>query len=291
MQKTKIINAFKKYLGTNTIKLSYMERFLGGMSNYTYHVIVNDTSYVIRIANKAGKVFVNYPVEKLHLFLVEPFNITSNTLFYDTKTGVKISAYLPGHNLTKDLIENDYIGVATILRKLHSLPIEGVDYDEKGRFVRYERIIKEKLSFLYYELKKFWLKENRTTYKDKKIVFTHGDAQRTNIIKDDNTYHLVDFEFAGMNDPFFDIASFGNIDFNDSLLLLDYYLERPALPNEKRRVMFHRMFQVLQWHTVALAKHNSGQSEKLHIDFKLYSERYLAFANELMNKIKALPIK
>lgn len=291
MYKEKIINAFKVYLGTDDVNLEYQERFLAGMSNYTYHVRVNGVDYVIRIANQEGRIFVNYASEKLHLFLLEPFGVTSKTLFYDTESGTKISEYIPGANLTSELTSEDYKGVARALHELHNLPIEGVDYDEINRLARYEAPVKAHLSSTYFELKAFWLKENATTYKDSGIAFTHGDAQRTNIIKSGENYFLVDFEFAGMNDPYFDIASFGNISFDDSLNLLDYYLDRKALPHEKRRVMFHRLFQVLQWHVVALQKHLSGQSEKLLIDFKKYSDNYLAFAGVLAQKIKALPTK
>lgn len=290
MHKEKIITTFKKYLGTNNVKLEYQERFLGGMSNYTYHVIINGQDYVIRIANLEGKVFVDYPTEKLHLFLLKPFNITSKTLFYDTDTGIKIAEYIPGHNLTNDLTSEDYVGVAHELHKLHKLPIEGVDYGQIQRLEKYETLVKGCLTPEYFEIKAFWLKENATTYKDLDLVFTHGDAQRTNIVKNGAVYTLLDFEFAGMNDIYFDIASFGNIEFNDSLTLLDYYLGRKAFPHEIRRVKFHRLFQVLQWHVVALQKDLNGQSTKLHIDFKKYSENYLAFARYLMNKIKALPV-
>lgn len=291
MQKANIIKTFQKYLNTKDVTITYIERFLGGMSNYTYHVIVNGQDYVIRIANKDGKEYVSYAGEKLHLFLLEPFHITSKTLFYDTETGHKISEYLPGQNITSTLTEDDYIGVAQALHTLHDLPIEGLDYDEINRLKRYEKRIKNELSDTYFSLKKYWIHEFNAVYAAFPKVFTHGDAQRSNIVKHEVTYTLVDFEFAGNNDPFFDIASFGNISFNDSLNLLDYYLGRKAKPYEIRRVMFYRLFQVLQWHVVALAKHMKGQSEKLHIDFKEYSDHYLSFAQELSEKIKALPVK
>lgn len=291
MHKKIIIKTFQTYLHTNDVRLTYIHRFLGGMSNYTYHVVINECDYVIRIANKDGAAFVNYASEKLHLFLLEPFNFTSKTLYYDTDSGIKISAYLNGTNLTAELSNEDYAGVATELHKLHALPIEGIDYDQIPRLARYEALATTSLNPHYYALKNFWIDEFNTHYAGNKQVFTHGDAQRTNIIKDGTKYTLVDFEFAGINDPFFDIASFGNIDFTDSLVLLDYYLGRKALPHETRLVMFHRLYQVLQWHVVAKVKDDNGQSELLHIDFKAYSENYLNFAHELMTKIKALPVR
>lgn len=283
--------AFKTYLQTADVNLSYVHRFLGGMSNYTYHVVINDVSYVIRIANQEGKDFVNYASEKLHLFLVEPFGITSKTLYYDTETGIKINEYIEGDNLSTALLPEDYAGVAKVLHALHALPLEGLDYEKEARLLRYEKLCTSPLSDAYFKTKAFWLAEFENVYRANPVVFTHGDAQRSNIIKHQDSYTLVDFEFAGMNDPYYDLASFGNINFDDSLVLLDYYLGRKAKEHEQRRVMFYRLYQVLQWHVVAKVKDDNGQSEKLQIDFKKYSDNYLAFAQVLMAKIKALPVR
>ncbi len=291
MHENDIKKAFRQYLMTDDVTLSYVHRFLGGMSNYTYHVIINDHDYVIRIANLEGKDFVNYATEKLHLFLLEPYDFTSKTLFYDTTTGIKISEYFPGENLTVTLTPEDYTAVAAELHKLHALPIEGIDYEKKVRIEHYEALVESPFNPDYFVAKNFWLNEFDTHYAAIPYVFTHGDAQRSNILKHGTKYTLLDFEFSGMNDPFYDLASFGNINFDDSLTLLDYYLKRPAQAFEKRRVMFYRLYQVLQWHIVAKIKDDNGQSEKLHIDFKKYSDNYLNFALVLMAKIKALPVR
>ena len=89
MHKDKIINAFKIYLNKDEVNLEYQERFLGGMSNYTYHVKVNGKDYVIRIANKEGRCLLITQLRNF-IFLLEPFNITSKTLFYDTDTRLNL---------------------------------------------------------------------------------------------------------------------------------------------------------------------------------------------------------
>ena len=63
-------------------------------------------------------------------------------------------------------------------------------------------------------------------------------------------FTCLTLNFSGLNDPYSDVASFGNITFNDPLLLLNYYLKRQAKPAEVRRLMFNRLYQVLQWHVV-----------------------------------------
>lgn len=289
MHKQEIMKLLQTYLETENVTITQIERFLGGMSNFTYHVVANEVHYVVRIASKEGKVFVNYPSEKLHLFLVEPYNITSKTLYYDTKTGNKITEYIHGNNLASEINDKDIKAIAGLLQKIHALPLTGLDYDHISRLSRYEALIHEKLSEEYNELKGHWITEKETTYKNVTQVFTHGDAQRSNLILDDKgDYYILDFEFSGQNDPFYDIASFGNINFSDTLILLDYYLGRKATDSEKRRMYFNRMYQVLQWHLVAYYKDEIGLSEKLHIDFKTYSAKYLAFARYLYEEIKKL---
>lgn len=287
MHYEQIKNVFTKYLKTDDFTLVVKERFLGGMSNFTYHAIVNGVDYVIRIANRTGRDFVSYVDEKLHLHLVEPFGLTSKTLYYDLDEGHKIAEYIPGENLTSSLDTNDLENIAHLLRELHKTKIEGIDYDLVGRFTRYEKLVPQ-LSPLYYELKSFWLQEYENTYRKFLKIFCHGDVQRTNIIRGPEGYFFVDFEFAGMNDPFIDIAGFGNISFDDALALLPYYLKKPAGDNDYRRLYFYRMFQVLQWHLVATYKHDIGQSAALHIDFEKYAHNYLKFAEDYREKIISL---
>ncbi len=282
-----IREVFTSYLQREDFKLEVLERFLGGMSNFTYHVRVNNVDYVIRIANETGKDFVDYTSEKLHLHLVEEHGLTSKTYYYDLGRGHKISAYIPGTNLINDFSEEDYENIAKLLRLLHKTNIKALDYDMVGRFVRYEKLV-PKLSKEYYTLKQFWLELYEKTYVQFPKVFTHGDAQRSNIIKGPTGYILVDFEFAGMNDPYYDIASFGNIDFNDSLRLLTHYLKNPPRNDDYRRVYFYRMFQVLQWHVVATYKESIGQSAALHIDFAKHAAKYLKFAQDYKEKIISL---
>ena len=105
-------------------------------------------------------------------FLVEPFNLTTKTLYYDTEKGIKISEYISGSDLTvAPLVEADLDSVSNILRELHALKIEGVDFDPAPRLVRYEKTLLSSLSEEYYRIKAFWLNELNTTYKDVEHVF------------------------------------------------------------------------------------------------------------------------
>lgn len=273
------------YFNVSEDKVKVDHRFKGGMSNYTYLVYVEDMPYVIRKIGSKGEVIVNPKNEKQHLELVSSLNITSNTLFLNEDNGDKVSTYLEGEILSGNITENDYLEVSNILKTLHQSKITGNDYELKDRLRRYEKLLSNKVCLKYYELKLMWLKLYDENYINSKKVFCHGDAQRSNIIRTKDGIKLLDFEFSGMNDPFYDIASFGNISFDDSLKLLDYYLDFKTTKEDINKLRFYRMYQVLQWHIVASYKDEVGLSELLNLDFNLIAEKYLKFAEELYLKI------
>lgn len=260
-------------------------RLKGGMSNYTYLVYVKNEPFVVRIIGDKGEVLVNPKHEKDHLMLVKDLTITSETVFLDEKSGAKISKYIEGEVLSSDITETDYENVASTLKKVHESKLVGHDYELKDRLRRYEKLLVNRVSQRYYTLKLTWLKLYDEIYEKEDKVFCHGDAQRSNLIRTNDGIQLLDFEFSGMNDPYYDIASFGNISFNDSLKLLDYYLGRKATKEEQNKLKFYRMFQVLQWHIVATYKHEVGLSEKLQLDFSMIAEKYLGLAEQFYFEI------
>ncbi|WP_025724643.1 choline/ethanolamine kinase family protein [Acholeplasma granularum] len=261
-------------------------RFKGGMSNYTYLIYVKNHPYVIRIIGEGGEHLVNPHTEKTHLKTIETLNISSDVVYFDVKTGIKVSKYVEGTPLSVEMSDEDYHDVAKILKKLHDAKLTGADYDLKGRLRRYEKLLKTLPSPHYYQLKMAWLTLYDNYYINYPKVLCHGDAQRSNIVKGNDKTYLLDWEFTGLNDPYYDIASFGNIDFKDAEKLLEIYLERKPSSKDYERIRFYRMYQVLQWHIVASYKHEIGLSEKLHLDFKMIAEKYLNFADYLLKLIK-----
>jgi thiamine kinase-like enzyme len=138
----------------------------------------------------------------------------------------------------------------------------------------------------YQYLKSEWIKMYETEHQDKPKVFCHNDAQRSNMVVGKNQLYLLDWEYAGLNEFYYDIASFGNVNFDDALKLLDVYLNRKATRDEQNSVRFYRMFQALQWHQVATRKDMVGLSEVLKFDFKMLAEKYLNLAEKLYLEIK-----
>ena len=269
----------------NADEVIIKHRLLGGMSHLTYVIEIKGELFTYRVIGKDGNLFVNRHLEHENIKRVEPLNLNNETIYFDESTGEKAAKYVEGTVLSS-VDYNQYLkDVAKMLKKLHHSGIEPAsDYGLLERLELYETYT-EKRSDLYLDLKKKWMNMYLNERLGMPKVFCHNDAQRSNIVIGKNQLYLLDWEYAGLNEFYYDIASFGNVRFEDALELLDVYLEKKATKKEQDMVRFYRMFQALQWHQVALRKAMIGLSEVLHFDFEELSKKYLNLANTLYDQI------
>jgi len=261
-------------------------RLLGGMSHLTYHIAIDGIDYTYRVIGKDGNLFVDRLIEQKNLDIIRPLNLNNETVFFDTTTGEKAAKYVEGTVLTQLDYRPFLPLVSKALKTLHHSSLKPAsDYGLIDRLKLYESYTNIK-SDKYLKLKDAWIKMYQEEHQHQPKVFCHNDAQRSNMVVSKDRLYLLDWEYAGLNEFYYDIASFGNVDFNDALELLDVYLERKATKVEQDSVRFYRMFQALQWHQVALRKDMIGLSEVLHFDFKMLSEKYLNLAETLYIAIK-----
>jgi len=271
-------------------EIEVVKRLMGGMSNYTYVIMIKGMLYTFRIPGKNASKFVDRTIEKHNIELIENLDLNNITIYLDVETGYKIAEYLEGTPL-HELNPLDYLNeAAEVLHKIHeSNLLSRNDYDPLKRLKVYESYTYEYghvHSQRYLDLKAKFL-----SYKDKymdksKLVLAHGDSQVSNFVVTDSGLRLMDWEFTGNNDPYYDIACFGNSNFDHALALLPVYLKREPTVEDYNRLYFFRSFQTLQWHNVALYKEFIGLSKDLGVDFMFVANLYLDKAENFLNHIK-----
>jgi len=267
-----------------------IKRLMGGMSNYTYVISVNSKLYTFRIPGKKASKFVERVVEAHHIELVEDLDLNNKTVYLDIYTGYKIAEYIEGTPL-HELDPLDYLNeAAEVLHKIHESGKKSqYNYNPLGRLALYENHLEE-FDYIhsqrYVDLKQRFLSHNGNFLDESKLVLTHGDSQISNFVVTENGLKLMDWEFTGNNDPFYDIACFGNNNFDHALALLPVYLGHTPTVEDYNRLYFFRAFQTLQWHNVALYKEFIGLSKDLGVDFMFVANLYLDKAERFLNSIK-----
>lgn len=279
-----------KELQVDENQIHVENRLMGGMSNYTYVFSISDKKYTFRIPGKKAEKFVDRDIEKDNIELVRSLELNNDTLFLDVESGYKIAEYIEGQPLS-ELNPLDYLKEASdVLKKVHSMgKVSKNDYDPCNRLKYYESHLEEynyKHTERYLELKAKWESLKDTYLQESRLTLSHGDSQISNFLVTENGLRLMDWEFTGNNDPYYDIACFGNNDFAHAEALLPVYLEREPKTEEFNRLYFFRMYQCLQWHNVALYKEFIGLSKDLGVDFNFIASLYLDKATSFLNKIK-----
>lgn len=269
MKTEMIVDYIRDNLGLEAIVLN---RLMGGMSNYTYLIKVNEEFYTFRVPGDGAQHFVDRVIELKNIDMISSLDFCPKPDYFNIKNGYKISEYVEGIPM-HELDVKPYDKVTTLLKRLHTSTKFDNDYDPIKRLSYYESI-NETDNPLYDALKEQWLSIYNSILKHVPLVPCHGDAQPSNFVVGEECLYLVDWEFAGNNDPIYDIACFGNANFKDALALLKVYFE--DCDKEKyQRLYSWRMFQCLQWYNVASYKDQIGLSEKLEIDFNYISKIYI----------------
>ncbi len=268
--------------------LKLVTRFSGGMSNFTY--LVEDSSngekFVFRYPGDGAFNFVDYKLELDALEEGYKLGLTSETVHFDVETGIKLARYVEGENLVGADI--DYNAVFEYLKKFHSSNFRNlVDYDHFGRLNSYEQLHSNE-NEQYDNLKAYFTDLYESTLGQYVTKPCHNDSQLANFITTtDGELFLVDFEYAAINDPIYDVACFGNIDLGNAIDLLSS-CEFDDREDPLIRLYGWRLFQCLQWFNVASYKHDIGLGEKLGLDFNAISNKYITLANTLKSLIDNL---
>ena len=267
-----------------------IKRLEGGMSNYTYVVECNGKKYTYRVPGKYAEKFVDRNDEWYNVKEVDKLNINNITTYFEIPTGEKLAEYVDGVILSETDIVSYNAMSAQALKKIHNSTLKFKDYNAFARLADYENYCIN-LGFVHpeeYMVLKNKLKNLQQMQKRVKLVPCHCDYQPTNLVVQGDKLYVLDWEFAGMNDPIYDVACYGNAGFDKALLLLEAYVGHKPVKEELQRLYFHRAFQCLQWYNVAIFKDRIGLSKDLNMDFNQVALMFFGMATDLLNHYDSL---
>ncbi|MCD8203851.1 MAG: phosphotransferase [Coprobacillus sp.] len=260
----------------------------GGMTNKSYLVEARDSNYIYYVPTEFASETINRSNEMKASMAAFKAGLTSMSIYFDPKTGVKINSYIYGNSLNK-IEDYDVEKVAELLHNLHNLDVKGMTtLDLKDNMGFYLNYIKDK-SALDPRFNAIW--EYFLSFSDylKQFPHTlcHHDFQRSNVIlSDSGRYYVIDFEFASYGDPVYDISAFSNDRMEDGLELLKAYFKDEINIDSYKRFYLYRIYLSLQWYIVATIKADDKENDALGIDFKGVASYFLDNAEECAKTLK-----
>ena len=249
----------------------------GGITNHNFKVEVDGNAYVLRMGGaKTGLLGIDRAVEHAASLRAEEIGIGPPVADFVASEGWLVTRFIDGRPIAVEEMRSASTlpRIAEALRKLHSaraIP---------GRFDSFQVVdtYREEAEANGVHIPEEFARARdvaeriRAARGPQPLVPCHNDLLNANFL-DDGAIRIVDWEYAGMGDRFFDLANFSvNHDFgvdDDGRLVAAYFgVERDADLAAVRLMRFMSDFREAMWGVL-----QSGISE-LDFDFEGYAAKH-----------------
>lgn len=217
------------------------KRIKQGMTNTVFSFVCRGKKYIYRHPGLGTEKIIDRTRESIAQEVAKKMGIDCTLVKNDPLKGWKLSHYVEHVEFDYDNLEDEKRGIA-LIRKMHEKPAKlGFTMDMIGRAAKMQELVSEDYYDAYgkfEEIRNRIMEVHHYAELDGYgLEMCHNDAYAGNILLGKNETVLIDWEYAGDNDPAADIASFiVNYDHSkeDCDRILETYFERPLTREEQR---------------------------------------------------------
>lgn len=231
---------------------------LGGMTNRNYLVRINGGAYVVRIPGEGTDEYMDRNADELAGRITSDLGVNVPRIYYDLKTGVQITRYIEGGTTMNADLFRDPGAIQRAAKSFHKLHTSGQKFasrfDEKVVAQEYIDILKSKDAHLPEGYDRVQAEADRIrdalAASCGELVACHNDPAPENLVDAGDRMYILDWEFGGNNDPFWDLADLAvetNFSEAQDRLLLEAYLGREPKQSEYGRIVLQKSMVFLLW--------------------------------------------
>ena len=279
--KNDAIEIIENILKVNKKDIHNIHTLKKGMTNRSFIFTVNNKRYIMRIPGEGTDKLIDRREEYDVYQRVKKEPYTETILYLNPDNGYKISEFLENTRNSDSNNVQDVKESMNVLRKFHSQNYQ-VDhtFDLWKQIDFYESLRKTASAYRDYEEIKDWVLKLKPFIEDNvtKWSLCHIDANYDNFLIDqNNNVFLIDWEYAGMQDPDLDIAMYAiyagytkeKID-----QLINIYYENKISENIRYKIYAYVAVGGLLWSNWCEYKQSLG------LDFGEYSLAQYRYAKE-----------
>ena len=253
----------------------------GGITNKNYKITSNGESYVLRMGGNETKFLgIDREVEYECSRLAAQIGVAPEPIAFIAPEGFILARFISGKGIPAEEIgiEENIRRVVESMRAYHALesfPGSFSPFRVAEEYARTARSFDVKLP----EKMDWYLKKSReietALYGREPLALhpCHNDLLNGNFIDDGSRFRILDWEYAGMGDIFFDLGNFAiQHEFNDEqdeILLKAYFGE----PTDSQRAHQKLMKIMSDLREAMWAQVQIGVSQ-LEFDYKGYGQKY-----------------
>lgn len=288
------ISTISEALGVKEEEIRDIEILKKGMTNRSFLFTVHDHKYIMRIPGEGTDRLISRKNEAAVYQAISGKGLCDDPVYINPDNGYKITAYLDHVRVCDSADVNDLTLCMRKLKNFHQMRLEvGHTFDIFGQIVFYESLWNGAPS-VYRDYEK--TKENVFRLKSfidaekKDWCLCHIDSVPDNFLfyqdeKGTEQLQLTDWEYAGMQDPYVDIAMFiiySLYSKEEADRLIDIYFEGKCEKRVRARIYCYIAMCGLLWSNWCEFKRIFG------VEFGEYSLRQYRYAKEYYRHAAAL---
>lgn len=257
-----------KVFQVNESEIHNIRCLKAGMTNKSFLFEVKGRHFICRIPGPGTDLLINRKDEGNVYQLIAPLKISEHILFFDGETGYKIAKYYEGARNASARNWDEVKQCMSVLRKLHHSTLEADhDFDLRERIRFYESLCNhhEQMLFEDYDQVRSWINLllDKVDSLNRLKCLAHIDPVADNfLLLPDGSIRLIDWEYAGMQDPLVDIAMSSIYSrYNDEEVdrILEIYLEHSPSAEERFCTYAYTAICGFLWSLWAIFKSLEGE--------------------------------
>jgi len=260
----------------------------GGITNLNYKVDVDGESYVLRITGERSELLgIDRQFEHAANLQAGELGIAPEVVYFIEPEGYLVTRFIKARPLPPEEITTaPWIKQLTaVLKKIHSMPAIPGKFDVFKVVADYTRTIARYNVNFPVDFDQITTRtqqaESALLVHPYKPAPCHNDLLNANFLYDGNI-RILDWEYAGMGDIFFDLANFSaHHELNEDQMhwLLECYFGQVTPQNWARLKIMRSMsdFREATWALIQVAV------SSLDFDFQAYANKYFERMRFLMN--------
>lgn len=215
--KSQALHTIAQVLGVREDEITQISVLKKGMTNRSFLFSCKDKKYIMRIPGEGTDALINRAQEAEVYHLIHGLGLCDDLIYINPENGYKISKYIDDVQVCDPLDSDDVRICMRKLRDFHALKLEvSHSFDLFSKMQFYEDLWKGAPSAYsgYLRTKEQMLSlKNFIDKQPKEYILTHIDANHDNFLfpgqaRDLKSIQLIDWEYAGMQDPDLDLAMF-----------------------------------------------------------------------------------
>lgn len=210
--KSDILKDISEIFKVNVDEIKDITALKKGMTNHSFIFNCKGKKYIMRIPGEGTEQLIKRNEEAAVYQVLADKGICDNIIYFNSSNGYKITEFLEGARVCNPLNIQDLKLCMEKLREFHeqSYKVEH-EFNVFGQIDFYESLWNDNPSVYrdYYKTKEkvFSLRSYINKHGSERVL-THIDAIPDNFLFVGNKVYLIDWEYAGMQDPHMDIAMF-----------------------------------------------------------------------------------